>query len=148
MPRICNCWACRTARSTSPRSASTRRPATTTGMKSSSPRPARPKQCGGSRRCSGGSRNWKPACSSWNGASYSMLQRFNPNHDPATGEFSEGGGSDGGGSAKPASEKPGGGKGGKGKVSKVSDFNKKGIRLVHDTTINAAKAEKFMLGVN
>jgi GNAT superfamily N-acetyltransferase len=72
-----------------------------------------------------------------------MLQRFNPNHDPSTGEFAEGGGGGEGGSApKPSSEKPGGG--GKTKVSKVSDFNKKGIRLDHDTTINSAKAEKFL----
>ncbi|HEY2245252.1 MAG TPA: hypothetical protein VGH47_13725, partial [Xanthobacteraceae bacterium] len=75
-----------------------------------------------------------------------MLQRFNPNHDPTTGEFAEGGEGGDGGGAKPASEKPsGGGKGGKGgKVSKISDFDKKGVRLDHNTTINPAKAEKFL----
>jgi predicted ABC-type ATPase len=75
-------------------------------------------------------------------------QRFNPNHDPSTGEFAEGGGEGGGGesggSTKPAGEKPAGGKGGKAKVSKVSDFDKKGVRVDHDTTINPAKAEKFL----
>jgi hypothetical protein len=77
-----------------------------------------------------------------------LQQKFNPNHDPGTGQFSEGGGSDGGGSSggseKPAGEKPAGGKGGKAKVSKVSDFDKAGIKVDHDTTINAAKAEKFL----
>jgi hypothetical protein len=72
-----------------------------------------------------------------------MLQRFNPNHEPAGsstgGQFSSGDGG-GGGDEKPA----GGGKGGKGKVSKISDFDKKGVRLDHDTTINPAKAEKFL----
>jgi hypothetical protein len=77
-----------------------------------------------------------------------MLQKFNPNHDPGTGEFSEGGGSDGGGesgsSSKPAGEKPSGGKGGKAKVSKVSDFDKKGVRVDHDTTTSKSKGEKFI----
>jgi hypothetical protein len=59
------------------------------------------------------------------------------------GAGGDGGGS-GGGSAKPASEKPGGGKGGKGKVSKISDFDKKGIRVDSDTTLDPAKAEKFI----
>ena len=67
------------------------------------------------------------------------------------GRWTDGGGGDGGGgsgsgsgtSEKPA-DKPSGGKGGKGKAAKVADFNKIGIRLDHDTTINPAKAEKFL----
>src|SRR4051812_22845608 len=80
------------------------------------------------------------------------LERFNENHDPSTGQFAEGGGSggsggSGGGDSKPAaSEKPSGG--GKGKVGKVSDFDKKGIRLDHDTTLNKAKGEKFLQAWN
>jgi GNAT superfamily N-acetyltransferase len=75
------------------------------------------------------------------------MQKFNPKaFDPdeprdEQGRWSGDGGGDGGGSAKPAGE--GGGKG-KTKVSKVSDFNKQGIRLDPDTTIDNAKAEKFL----
>jgi hypothetical protein len=76
------------------------------------------------------------------------VERFNPNHDPDSGRFSDGDGGDGGGggggSAKPTEKPADKPSAGTGKVSKVSDFNKKGIRLDHDTTINPAKAEKFI----
>jgi hypothetical protein len=67
-----------------------------------------------------------------------------------SGKWTDGGGSGGGGSgsagsAKPADKpEPSSGKGGKGKVAAVADFSKKGIRLDHDTTLNASKAEKFL----
>jgi hypothetical protein len=68
------------------------------------------------------------------------LERFNPNHAPAGspegGQFTSDGDGDGGGSSKPS-----GGDKGKAKVSKVVDFNKKGIRLDHDPVTNPAKAE-------
>jgi len=78
------------------------------------------------------------------------VERFNPNHAPAGspegGQFTSDGGDGGGGgeSSKPASGKPSVGGKGKTKVSKVVDFNKKGIRLDHDTVTNPAKAEKFL----
>jgi GNAT superfamily N-acetyltransferase len=66
-----------------------------------------------------------------------------------SGRWTDGGGSEGGGDDdKPAGDKPSGDKGAKGKVSKVSDFDKKGIRLDHDTTLNGAKAEKFLKAWN
>jgi hypothetical protein len=77
--------------------------------------------------------------------------KFDPDEPrDESGKWTDGGGGDGGGSgsapATPASEKPAASSGGKGKgkVSQVADFNKKGIRLDHDTTINPAKAEKFL----
>jgi hypothetical protein len=77
-----------------------------------------------------------------------LAQRFNPNHAPAGspegGQFTAGDGGDGGGGGEKPSGKPGAGGKGKTKVGKISDFNKKGIRLDHDTTINPAKAEKFL----
>src|SRR6516164_8109991 len=74
------------------------------------------------------------------GAAHGIIERYSedePRDD--SGRWTDGGGS--GGSEKPA-EKPA--DKAKGKVSKVVDFNKKGIRLDHDTVTNPAKAEKFL----
>jgi hypothetical protein len=69
---------------------------------------------------------------------HQMSRGFDPNDEG--GRWTDGGGDGGGSGGKPS----GGGKGGKGKVSKISDFDKKGIRVDSDTTLDPAKAEKFI----
>jgi GNAT superfamily N-acetyltransferase len=61
-----------------------------------------------------------------------------PGGSPEGGEFASGGGGAAGESTGTAT------KGKKTKVEKISDFDKKGVHLDHDTTINPAKAEKFL----